>query len=332
MRFAEPAWLIVLILVPLPWFFARSRPKIAWPSISGFAQIRSTLASRARFLPVLLRMVAIALLACALARPQTVGGRTRVAGEGVEIVAVVDQSLSMNATDFPSDRGPVSRLEAAKETLARFIEGRPDDLIGLVAFANFQDPKCAPTIDHEFLLEAVRSLRSALPGDEGTNIGDAMAWALSTFNNRNRSRKKAMILLTDGRNMPAVPNPYDPEQAAELARDLGVTVHTIAIGKAGGIVRQKDEDTGLPIPSEVDGPDFALLERIAKIGRGRAFVAADSQALSKVFRTIDVLEKSRVQGYIRTRYDERYGPWVAGAIVLLTFDRLLSAGRLRRLP
>jgi Ca-activated chloride channel family protein len=255
-----------------------------------------------------------------------------VAGEGVEIVAVLDQSLSMSAADFPSELGPVARLDAAKETLARFVQGRPDDLIGLVAFANFPDPKCAPTLDHEFLLEAVRSLRTAPPGEEGTNIGDAMAWALGMFNNRNRARKKALILLTDGRNMPAVADPMDPEKAAELARELGVTVHTIAIGKAGGIVRAKDQDTGLPVPGEVEGPDVALLERIAKTGRGRAFAATDSEALSKVFRTIDALEKSPVQGYIRTRYDERFGPWVAAAIVLLSFDRLVSAGRLRRLP
>lgn len=332
MRLAEPSWLVILILVPLPWYYARSRSRISWPSIAGFDRIKSTWASRVRFLPVLLRMSAIAFLAIALARPQTVAGTTRVAGEGVEIVAAIDHSLSMNTKDFPGDKGPISRLDAAKETFARFVEGRTDDLIGLVAFANYPDPKCAPTLDHGFLLEALGSLRSALPGDNGTNLGDAMAWSLGTFNSRNRARKKVLVLVTDGQNDPAVADPLDPLTAAELARDLGVTVHTIAIGRAGGIVKRKEEDTGLPIPIEVAGPDFALLEKIAKIGRGRAFVAADSGSLTQVFRTIDQLEKSAVQGYIRTRYDEQYGPWVAYALVALVFDRILSAGRLRRLP
>jgi Ca-activated chloride channel family protein len=332
MRFAEPAWFILLVLVPLPWLFARTRGRIAWPSLAGFDKIRATWASRLRFVPVLLRTIAIACLAFALARPQTVGSQTRVAGRGVEIVVALDNSLSMTAKDFSSERGELTRFDAARETFAKFVAGRPDDLIGLVVFANFPDRKCAPTMDHTFLLETVRGLRPAWAGDEGTNIGDAIAWSLGYLNGGPRQRKRVLILLTDGRNDPAVADAIDPEAAAVIARDLGVTLHTIAIGRAGGIVRGKDQDTGLPIPAEVAGPDLALLERLATIGGGQPFVAADADALEKVFRTIDKLERSPLQGYIRTRYDERFGPWVAAAIGLLMADRFFSAGRFRRLP
>ncbi len=334
MRLAEPFWLILLVLVPMPWLFARARPRIAWPSLAGFERVRGTWASRLRFLPVMFRMVAIALLAVAMARPQTVGGVTRVAGQGVAIVAVLDHSTSMTAEDFPSDHGPIARLAAAKQTFAQFVEGRPDDLVGLVVFANFPSLACAPTLDHEFLVETVRTLRPARPGDDGTNLGDAIAWALGALR-ETRPAKKVLILLTDGRNEPAVSNPLDPKKAAELAQEMGVKLYTIAVGGLGGlggVVKQKEEVTGLNVPAEIAGPDFALLEQVAKLGGGRAFVAADANALSRVFKTIDALERSPVRGQVRTRYDERYGPWVASALVLLALDRLLAAGRLRRLP
>src|SRR5206468_519244 len=131
-------------------------------------------------LPFVLRGLAIACVAIALARPQTVGGRTRIAGQGVAIIVALDQSSSMNTTDYPSESGEatVSRLHAARRTLARFVAGRPDDLIGLVVFANYPDLECPLTLDHDFLLDQGRSVRSAGAGDDGTNIGDAMVWAL----------------------------------------------------------------------------------------------------------------------------------------------------------
>ena len=131
-----------------------------------------------------------------------------------------------------------------------------------------------------------------------------------------------LVLLTDGRNQPAVPQPTDPVVAARLTRDLGVTLHTIAIGAV-----KPPEKTGTS--SEDDGPDFALLERLAKLGGGRSFVAADSGSLDRVFAEIDALEKSPVRGEVWTRYREEYGPWAAAAVGLLLLDRLLAAGWLQ---
>jgi Ca-activated chloride channel family protein len=332
MRLAEPAWLALLALMPMPWLAARARPKIAWPTLQGFPRGRSAGLAWLRHGPVLLRSLAIACLAVALARPQAVGGRTRIAAQGVAIVVALDQSSSMSAVDFPSERGPISRLEAAKATFARFVEGRPDDVIGLVVFANYPDRACPPTLDHAFLRDAARAVRPARAGDDGTNLGDAIAWALEPLRMA-PPRKKVLILLTDGRNNPAVPRPLDPEAAAALAHDLGIALHTIAVGRAGGIVRDRADVTQLNRPrGEVAGPDFALLERLARIGGGRAFAAADADDLGRVFRTIDALEKSPVRVAIRTRYDERFAPWIIAGLALLTLDRLMSAGRLRRLP
>jgi Ca-activated chloride channel family protein len=249
----------------------------------------------------------------------------------VAIVVALDQSSSMKTADFPADDGTLSRLEAAKRTLARFILGRPDDLIGLVVFANYPDLACRPTLNHGFLLESARSVRLARPRDDGTNLGDAIVWSVQALRTAS-PKKKVLILLTDGHNEPGVPHPYDPEAAARLARELGVTLHTIAVGQAGGMVRRAEPVTGLDLVAQVGGPDVALLERMARLGGGRPFVATDAQTLEEVFQTINALEKSPVQATKQTRYQEQFAPWVGAALALLLLDRLLAAGRLRRVP
>ncbi|WP_422931627.1 vWA domain-containing protein [Singulisphaera sp. PoT] len=333
MRWAEPGWMILFVLVPLPWVFDRMRPRLAWPSLGYFPKAGRFGARGRHAFSLTLRGLAISSLVMALARPQTVGGRTHIAGQGVAIMVALDQSSSMNAADFPSERGPIKRLDAARNTVSRFVASRPDDLLGLVVFANYPDLACPPTLDHAFMLETVQSLRTARPGDDGTNLGDAIAWSLEALS-VTTPKKRVLIVMTDGRNSPAVPSPLDPRAAAILARELGITLHTIAIGKAEAPpppppTSNKEEAK----PNDAyDTPDFELLDTIAKLGGGRAFVAANARDLEKVFKTIDTLEKSPVQSIIRTRYREHYASWVAFSIGLLILDRLCSVGRLRRLP
>src|SRR5262249_23509360 len=161
--------------------------------------------------------------------------------------------------------------------------GRPDDLIGLVVFANDPDLACPPTLDHVFVVEQARAVAAARPDDDGTNIGDAIAWALDALR-RAPPREEGLILLPHGRNSPARTIgrlPLEPEAAAELARALGVTLHTVAVGKAGGILHTPEPVTKLDrTAGEVQGPDVALLERLAQIGGGRSFAASDAAALS----------------------------------------------------
>jgi Ca-activated chloride channel family protein len=225
----------------------------------------------------------------------------------------------------------MSRLDAAKATFTHFVQGRTDDLIGLVAFANYPDLACPPTPDHTFLIDLATALGPARRGDEGTNIGDAMAVSLDALLVA-PPKKKVLVLMTDGNNEPAVPEPLDPEQAAILAHDLGVTVHTIAIGHRGGVVQGVEPSTELPVIAEVAGPNLPLLERLAELTGGRSFVAADADTLAKVFDAINNLERSPIRGQILTRYDEHYGACAALALALLVLDLLLSLGRLRRLP
>jgi Ca-activated chloride channel family protein len=251
----------------------------------------------------------------------------------VSIVVVIDNSSSMNAVDFPTDHGTrrIARLQAAKATFSRFVEGRSDDLIGLVVFANYQDLICPPDLDHAWLLEQVAGVRSAKPGEDGTNIGDAIAWGLAALR-ESAPKKKVLILLTDGNNEPGVPNPLDPAEAAMMARDFGVTVHTIAIGRLDGIPSGVAPDAPVPATADGSGPNFALLDRLADLTGGRSFSATNTDALDKVFEQIDALEKSPVRGQILTRYEEHFGLCAGFALALLVLDRMLSMGRLRRLP
>jgi hypothetical protein len=118
MRLAEPAWLLLLALIPLPWLWERARARIAWPTLDGFRKAPAAGAGWPRHLPASLRGLALGALAVALARPQSVGGQARIAGRGVAIVVALDGSSSMAAVDFPAGTIQISRLEAAKETFA----------------------------------------------------------------------------------------------------------------------------------------------------------------------------------------------------------------------
>ena len=328
---AHPGWLWLMVLAPLPWLLERSRPRIAWPGFEGFPPHRRLGWVWLRTVPALCRGLAIAALAVALAQPQKVGGEIRIAGQGVAIVVALDQSSSMKAVDFPADGGTgmISRLEAAKRTFIHFVQGRPDDLIGLVAFANYPD-LLPPSPNHAVLIERVQALRPARPLDDGTNIGNAIVWGLEALLEA-APKKKVLVLLTDGNNDPAGPA-ADPEWAATLVRDWGVVLHTIAIGRPGGVVQGVEPKTQLPFLAEVAGPNLPLLERLAELTGGVCFAASDTEGLAAIFRRIDELEKSPIRGRKLTRYDEHYGVWAGLAMALLILDRLLALGRLRRLP
>lgn len=334
MSLAEPAWLIGLVLVLAPWLLGRWRSRLTWPTLQGFPVPGRPGRWLSGHLPNLLRAVAIACLVVAMARPRSVAGRTWIAAQGVAIVVALDQSSSMSipeAVGPPVTSGP-TRLEAAKNTLIRFITGRPDDLIGLVTFANLPFTACPLTLDHAFLIETVAATRLARPGDDGTNLGDALVWGADLLHD-SAPRRKVLILLTDGRDSPGVPRPPDhPLNAARIARALGIVVHTIAIGHAGVLVHGVEPSSSVGPVVNLEGPDLELLQKVAEIGGGRSFVAADGAALSDVFSEINRLEKSPVRGEIRTRYREHYAPLIAAALALILVDRLLCAGRWRRLP
>ena len=326
--FGAPARLWLALFAILPVWRAATAPSLAWP-ISGLPKSPRGLVARLAFLPDAARASAIVFLAIALAEPRAAGERIKISTRGVAIVVALDRSSSMTAKDAggksskskenpPSEPPETTRFDGAKRAFERFVQGRPDDAIGLVAFANYPDLICAPTLDHRHLIETVRALRVVSPGDDGTNLGHAIVKGLNALMNVS-ARKRVLILLTDGIDDPAVPKPIAPESAARLARELDVTLHAIALGRPSS-------------KGENDGPDLARLDRIAKIGGGQAFAATDSRALVDVFRSLDSLEKSALAGTMKTKQKPRFEPFALAALACLGLDVLMRSGRWKRLP
>jgi Ca-activated chloride channel family protein len=333
-RFAEPAGLLGLALIPVLLSARRRRPRISWPSFDGFRDVPRGRAGVLRLVPAFLWGMAVVSLSIGLARPQTVGGQTRIASRGVAIEVVIDRSASMSAADFAVDGKPSTRLDAARETLAKFIRARPDDLIGIVAFADIPIRVAPPTLDHAFVIDAGRSIRPALSGEGGTNLGHAIALGLGELRAVSVPRK-VLILLTDGNDAPAVSETLKaiaPEDAARLARRLGVTLHTIAIGGEGAPPNLGDASGKNVSPISERGADRERLRTIAELGGGKAFSATDAGSLSDVFRELDALEKSPVVATIRTRYRDWYPVFVGVGLALLIAARVLESTLLLRLP
>ena len=174
-------------------------------------------------------------------------------------------------------------------------------------------------------------MRSARPGDDGTNLGDAIAWSLDALRAASPP-KKVLILLSDGRNEPAVPHPLDPEAAAHLARDLGVTLHTIAVGQGEGLVRRAEPVTGLDLVTEVGSPTSPCSSEWPRSAAAGRSSPPTRVAWTRCFRRSTPWKKARFAARSAPVYHERFAPWVGLAAALLVLDRLLAAGRLRRLP
>src|SRR5438093_9035364 len=222
---------------------------------------------------------------------------------------VVDVSGSMAEPDFKWQDASITRLEAVKRAFTLFVsggegvdgeqlEGRPDDLIGLVTFATRPQSTCPLTLSHSALLRilATEEPRS-LPTESQTNIGDAIAWGLKRLESAGSGRK-VIVLLTDGEhNVPAPA--LKPRQAAQIAARLQVPIYTI---DAGGET---------PPPSASDRAEAERsLHAVAKITGGQYFRAHDSQTLLAVCRAIDHLERQPIQSFQYRRYSEGY-PWFA---------------------
>jgi len=227
----------------------------------------------------------------------------------------------MRAEDFQ----PQNRLEVAKRTVDAFIGGRASDRIGLVVFASLAATRSPLTLDHEMLREFLEQLEFAPPEQDGTAIGLGLATALNRLRDSD-ARSRVVVLVTDGRNNRGQ---IGPKAAAEAARALGVKVYTIGVGS--------DEEVPMPLGGlgrrlvriELDEE---LLKEIATVTGGQYFRATDAEALERVFRTIDELEKTEIESKVRVIYSEMFPLFLVPGIGALLIERLLANTRLRRLP
>lgn len=318
---ADPLWLLLLLLLPL---LAWRHHRRSSPGALTFSELPAGAGGAWRLhLPFYSRLVALALLVLALARPQLGYAWEETSTEGVDIQLVLDVSGSMGAEDF----APKNRLEVAKKVLADFVAGRPGDRIGLVAFSGAALTKAPPTTDREMLQSLIADLRLHTMPD-GTAIGLALANAAARLK-ESPAKSRLAVLVTDGDNNAGQ---IDPDSAAAICAGLGIKVYTVAVGTQSGPVI-----IPIPVRDPLSGAveirrvpwnvrvDVELLQRIAKRTGGRFFRANDPEALRDIFQSIDRLERTPLQVRKMVRHEETFQPLAWSALGLLLLP-LLAAG------
>ena len=329
--FAHPWFLLLLLALPVVvWWRARRVKEAAFLYSSvelarGVANIGRSGATRVLSA---LRWLAVALFIIGLARPQFVESETSIKASGVDIVVAIDLSGSMESEDFKLAGKQVNRLVIAKDTLKKFIDRRPNDRIGLVAFAGKAYIASPMTLDHDFLRMNVERLQLHQI-EEGTAIGAGLAAAVNRLRDL-KSKSKIVILLTDGQNnVPKV----QPLTAAEAAQSLGVKVYTIGVGTRGLAPTPQIDMFGrrVMVPTRVDIDEKTLTEIADKTG-GRYYRADKTETLNQIYDEIDKLEKTEVEVRRFVHVKELFHWIVLPGMMMLLAEILLGHTVWRRLP
>jgi Ca-activated chloride channel family protein len=333
MTLAEPLFLLVsLLAVWHVWRHWRHRraakaAHVGFPALGRLPAARGDRRARWLVLPVVLRALALVLVAVALARPQSAVATRESTVRGRTLVVALDISSSMKARDFR----PVNRLEVAKERLADFIRRRDGDLIGLVIFAARAFVAAPLTLDGDLLTQVLSEVEvGRLP--DGTAIGTALATSLTLV--KDLPASSAVVLLTDGANNTGKPGPL---VAAEAARALGVRVYAIGVATSDPFhnafqVDARFDGETMEVPYPLTPADEAVIERMAVHTGGQYYRASDPRALARAMSEIDRLEKADVRVRELRRYDERFALALVPAACLLALETLLVATWLRTVP
>src|SRR2546430_1358310 len=332
MTFAHPYFLLLLLLLPLlAWLKGKAgaQPAFLYSSVQLVRGITGITRSSAGSILLKLRWLALSLFIIALARPQLGEGETPVRASGIDIVVAIDLSGSMSLEDFELKGQRVNRLTIAKDVLEQFVAKRPNDRIGLVAFARDAYIAAPLTLDHDFLLQNLERLEIATPDKDGTAIGSALTAALNRLREI-RSKSKIVILMTDGQNNAGkVP----PLTAAEAAETLAVKVYTIGVGTRGmAPIPYLDPFGRKHYAQQPVDIDETTLEQIAARTGGKYYRADKTETLRSIYDEIDRLEKSEVQVKKYQRYREMF-PFVAlPGLVLLLLEIILHHTVWRKFP
>ena len=328
MVFANPTYLyLLLLLIPLiGWYIYKLRKSQASLQVSSSEAFDAPEATSwvvyLRHIPFILRIIAITLLIIVLARPQSTNSWQNTSTEGIDIMIAMDISGSMLAQDLKPNR-----LEAAKDVAASFINGRPNDNIGLVVFSGESFTQCPLTTDHTVLLNLFKDIQSGMIED-GTAIGLGLANAVSRIKD-SQAISKVIILLTDGSNNMGE---IAPVTAAEIAKTFGIRVYTIGVGTRGEAPYPFQTAFGVQyhnIPVDIDEP---TLKQISSITGGQYFRATDNASLKEIYSEIDKMEKTKISVQQFSKKQEEYKSWALLIFALLLLEILLRNTLLRNIP
>ncbi|MFT5736155.1 MAG: Ca-activated chloride channel family protein [Maribacter sp.] len=317
--FANPDffWLFLLLPFAVVWYLFKQKEETAFVRISSLKGFSNT-----SFLPKLkpllfiLRLLALGAIIVAMARPQTedISTRTKTT-KGIDIVMAIDVSSSMLARDLKPNR-----LAALKKVAADFIKQRPNDRIGLVAYAGEGYTKTPITTDKSIVLNSLKDITYGQLED-GTALGMGLATSVNRLKD-SKAKSKIIILLTDGVNNSGF---IEPQTAADLAIEFGIKTYTIGLGTNGNALS--------PIAYNPDGSfrygmrqveiDEELLKEIAKVTGGKYFRATNNETLEEIYEEINKLEKTEIEEFKYYRYEEKFRPWIWIAGILLLLEWLL---------
>lgn len=311
-------WLFLILPVLVLWYLWKKKQLTASLKISSIEGFKTGKNWLAKVKPLLfaLRLLALTAIIIAMARPRTVDETTKTkTTRGIDIVMAMDLSASMLARDLKPNR-----LEALKTTVAHFIKGRPNDRIGLVEYAGESYTRTPLTSDKELLLRSIKDMEYNTVIEGGTAIGLGLATAINRLKD-SRAESKVIILLTDGVNNAGF---IDPKIASELAVEFGIKVYTIGIGTNGMAMS--------PIAIRPDGSfqygnvqveiDEQLMKDIAEKTGGQYFRATDNKKLERIYEEINKLEKTDIEEFKYTNYNEMFRPWAILGLLLLGFEFL----------
>ena len=332
MEFANKEYFaLLLLLIPyILWYFLyrkNSEPTMRMSATAMYRYAAKSWRIRIMHLPMLLRCVAFVLLVCIMARPQTHNSWDNKQVEGIDIMLVMDVSTSMLAEDLKPNR-----MEAAKSVAAEFISDRPNDNIGLTIFAGEAFTQCPMTTDHASMLDLLHTVRTDIAArgiiSDGTAIGMGIANAVSRLKD-SKAKSKVAILLTDGSNNMG---DISPLTSAQIAKSFGIRVYTIGVGTnkvapypmpvAGGTQY-------VNIPVEID---TKTLDNIARTTDGSFYRATNNRELSRIYKDIDKLEKTKMDVKRFSRRYEAYQPFALALFIVLLAEILLRTVVLRRIP
>ncbi len=325
-RFEAPYFLWIGLAIPVlaTIYFLRLQNKsaaIKVSSVKAFATTRTWKDIAAHF-PFVLRMLALALLILALARPQAVNEEQHAEGEGVDIILCIDVSGSMTAQDFTPNR-----MEAAKKVATDFIDRRLTDRIGIVIFSGESFTQCPLTTDKAVLKAAVEHIHNGLLED-GTAIGDGLATSVDRLRH-SKAKTKLVILLTDGENNGGL---IGPANAKEIAKAFGIKVYTIGVGTEGYAPFPIKTPVGVVVQQQKVTIDEKLLTAIASETGGKYFRAKDNAGLENIYTEIDTMEKSKVDITTFTRYTDKYFPLLIAAMFFVLLEVVLKFTLLKKFP
>ena len=327
MKFAHPEFFYLLLILPLMAYFhfwreGRRISDFRFPAVTHLKSLDKTWRIRLRHLPFVLRALAVSLLVVVLARPQKFDAETKRRVEGIDNILCIDTSTSMAAEDLKPNR-----LEAAKQVAQDFVKGRASDRIGIVPFAAVSFTQCPLTTDYSVVNSLLGDLKMGMVED-GTAIGMALATSLNRLR-ESEAKSKVIVLLTDGQNNRGE---IDPVTAGQAAQALGIRVYTIGVGTRGSAPYPIETVFGKRYQNVPVTIDEDMMKEIASLTGGKYFRATDEKVLRQIYQEIDRLERTKIDVEEYRRVAEAFGPFLLGALLLLTLEMAMSLTGLRKLP